>query len=85
MPPLRSSDLYEDAFNLIGRDGAGQIDVMLRLVKALDALSRIGPPDARQAASQQLALARERALQNLPMAEEKERLAAALSRRASPA
>ncbi|WP_374637774.1 DUF2254 domain-containing protein [Paracoccus sp. (in: a-proteobacteria)] len=85
VPPLRSSDLYEDAFNLIGRDGAGQIDVMLRLVKALDALSRIGPPDARQAASQQLALARERALQNLPMAEEKERLAAALSRRASPA
>ena len=80
VPPLRASDLYEDAFNLIGRDGAGQIDVMLRLVKALDALSRIGPPDTRQAAAHQLAIARDRAMQNLPMAEEKQRLAAALTR-----
>ena len=79
VPPLRASDLYEDAFNLIGRDGAGQIDVMLRLVKALEALTRIGPPEARQAAGRQLAIARDRAMQNLPMAEERERLAAALA------
>lgn len=79
VPALRVGDLYEDAFNLIGRDGAGQIDVMLRLVKALDALSRIGPPEARQAAARQLAIARDRAMQNLPIAEDKERLAAALA------
>ena len=79
VPPLRFGDLYEDAFNLIGRDGAGQIDVMLRLVKALEALTRIGPPEARQAAGRQLAIARDRAMQNLPMAEERDRLAAALA------
>ncbi|RCW87179.1 DUF2254 domain-containing protein [Paracoccus lutimaris] len=79
VPPLDYGDLYEDAFNLIGRDGAGQIDVMLRLVKALRALTRIGPPEARQAAERQLAIARDRAMQNLPMAEERDRLAAALA------
>ena len=79
VPPLRFGDLYEDAFNLIGRDGAGQIDVVLRLVKALEALTRIGPPESRQAAGRQLAIARDRAMQNLPMAEERERLAAALA------
>ena len=79
VPVLRFGDLYEDAFNLIGRDGAGQIDVMLRLVKALQALTRIGPPEARHAAARQLAIARDRAMQNLPMDDEKARLAAALS------
>ena len=79
VPVLRFGDLYEDAFNLIGRDGAGQIDVMLRLVKALQALTRIGPPEARHVAARQLAIARDRAMQNLPMDDEKARLAAALS------
>ncbi len=46
----------------------------------LSLLCRIGPPDTRQAAAHQLAIARDRAMQNLPMAEEKQRLAAALTR-----
>lgn len=57
LAPLRHDDLFDDAFRLIARDGAGQIDVLTRMIKALDALSRIGPDDSRQAARHQLRLA----------------------------
>lgn len=57
VPPLRYDDIFDDAFHLIARDGAGQIDVLIRLVKALDALTRIGPETARQAAARQLRIA----------------------------
>lgn len=74
VPPLACGDLYEDAFNLIGRDGAGQIDVALRLLKALEALSRLGPPTARAAAIRQFHLAFARAETTLPTEHERARL-----------
>lgn len=72
--PLVYQDLYEDAFSLIGRDGAGQIDVMSRLLKSLSALTRIGPAAARHSARQQLQLAYERSISSLSTKEEKNRL-----------
>jgi uncharacterized membrane protein len=66
VPPLRHDDLYDDAFRLIARDAAGQIDVLTRVIKALDALARIGPDGARQAAAAQLRIACARGMECLP-------------------
>ena len=74
VPPLRHDDICDDAFHLIARDGAGQIDVLTRLVKALDALRRIGPAPARQAADRQLRLAADRGLAGLPNDADRDRL-----------
>ena len=76
-PALHCDDLYEDAFTLIGRDGAGHVDVMLRLVKALQALARIGPPAARAAALHQLQVALARAEAALSDPDDRRRLQAA--------
>ncbi|TKA95406.1 DUF2254 domain-containing protein, partial [Cereibacter changlensis] len=78
VPALVYHDLFEDAFNLIARDGAGQVDVMLRLVKGLQALTRIGPEGARAAARQQLLVALSRAKANLPDGDDLRRLQAAI-------
>ncbi|AUH33560.1 DUF2254 domain-containing protein [Paracoccus tegillarcae] len=72
--PLIYEDMYEDAFNLIARDGAAQIDVMSRLLKSLTALTRIGPMASRRAAQHQLDLAYERSLEALSTEAEKGRL-----------
>lgn len=64
--PLRDDDICDDAFHLIGRDAAGQIDVLTRTLKALDALTRIGPEPARQAAAAQLRMAFARGEKELP-------------------
>jgi uncharacterized membrane protein len=61
VPALDYADMFEDAFHLIARDGAGQIDVMLRLAKTLAALARIGPEESRKAALAQLRVAVSRA------------------------
>lgn len=78
VPALVYHDLFEDAFNLIARDGAGQVDVMLRLVKGLQALTRIGPDGARAAARQQLLVALSRAKAKLPDGDDLRRLQAAI-------
>nr|WP_018411275.1 DUF2254 domain-containing protein [Methyloversatilis thermotolerans] len=61
VPPLSTADLFEDSFMLIARDGAGHIEVQLRMRKALQALSRMGNDDFRAAAVKQAELALERA------------------------
>lgn len=75
VPALAYADIMEDAFLLIARDGAGQIDVMLRLAKALIALSRIGPEPMRQAALRQLRIACDRAGHALSSDADRRRLA----------
>lgn len=77
VPALDPEDLFEDAFNLIGRDGAGQVDVMLRLVKALRALSVDGPDSFRTAARRQLLIALSRAASALRNEDDRLRLQAA--------
>lgn len=75
VPALAYADLFDDAFHLIGRDGAGQIDVMLRLAKSLIALSRIGPEPSRQAALSQLRIAVARAGHAMSSDSDRRRLA----------
>lgn len=78
VPALEYRDLFEDAFNLIGRDAAGQIDVLLRLAKTLTALSHIGPDDSRQAAAHQLQILADRASRGLATEDDRSRLSAAM-------
>ncbi|MBN8629848.1 MAG: DUF2254 domain-containing protein [Rhodobacterales bacterium] len=84
VPALTYDDLFEDAFSLIARDGAGQIDVMLRLAKSLVALGRIGPEASRQAARAQLQLALDRARDALPVEQDRQRLTAAVAKASQP-
>lgn len=58
--PLSEEDLFEDAFMLMARDGAGLIEVQLRLQKSLTALQSQGSVSFRQAAAAQSALALQR-------------------------
>jgi uncharacterized membrane protein len=59
VPPLALDDLFDDAFNAIARDGAGTVEVAMRLQRHLGDLGRCGPamraPACRHAG---LALAR---------------------------
>ncbi|MGN0932039.1 DUF2254 domain-containing protein [Falsigemmobacter intermedius] len=72
--PLSDDDLFEDAFMLMARDGAGLVEIQLRLRKTLEALGRIGSPAFRQAAARQRALAGARAAEALMLPQDLERL-----------
>lgn len=74
--PLREADLFEDAFMLMARDGAGLIEVQLRLQKSLAALQRRGSPAFRQAAAAQSALALQRSDVALTCEPDRQRLRA---------
>ena len=80
VPALDLDDLYDDAFTLIARDGARQIEVMLRLATALGALSRIGHPDSRRAALRHLQTAADRASATLAHETDRSRLQGAVAR-----
>ncbi|WP_304617895.1 DUF2254 domain-containing protein [Paracoccus sp. (in: a-proteobacteria)] len=53
VPRLETADLFEDALSAIARDGAGVIEVQIRLQKALAALMVMGDEEFREAARQQ--------------------------------
>lgn len=76
--PLRDDDLFEDAFMLLARDGAGLIEVQLRLQKALAALQRQGSAVFRQAAARQAAIALQRSELALTCEADQQRLREAL-------
>lgn len=78
VPALDYADLYDDAFTLIARDGAGQIEVMLRLAEGLAALARIGHPDSRRAAARHLQTAIDRASTTLAHETDRSRLQGAV-------
>ncbi|WP_279483235.1 DUF2254 domain-containing protein [Aureimonas sp. SK2] len=50
VPPIRSEDLFDDAFLALSRDGASMVEVGMRLQKALLTLARIDHPDFAVAA-----------------------------------
>ncbi len=68
VPLLSAHDLFDDAFTAIARDGAGTVEVMLRLQKALKVLSTLGNPALCEAAMKhsRLALARAERKMELP-------------------
>ncbi|MEQ8859789.1 MAG: DUF2254 domain-containing protein [Pseudomonadales bacterium] len=60
VPELSADDLFEDAFRAIARDGAGTIEVAVRMQKALESIAFAGGADVSRAAARhaRLALAR---------------------------
>lgn len=61
VPEIIIADLFEDAFRPIARDGAGNIEVMIRLQKAFQTLATIDDFDLKKAAMQHSQNAYERA------------------------
>lgn len=61
--PVQVSDMFDDVFTAIGRDGAGLIEVQIRLQKALHALALIAPHRYATEAKRHASLAAERARQ----------------------
>jgi uncharacterized membrane protein len=74
VPPIKTEELFDHAFNLIARDGGGMIEVQLRLQKSLRALAEAGDEDFRSCADAQSRLALERALETMTAAQDKARL-----------
>ncbi len=48
VPELSLSDMYVDAFQAIARDGAGTVEVAIRLQKAFESLAAIGDASTRE-------------------------------------
>lgn len=74
VPPLTAQELVQDVFTSIGRDGAGLIEVCIRLQKALRSVAAMGAPDLRAVATRQALEAFERGREQLTHANDMERL-----------
>ncbi len=74
---LDCEDLLDDAYAPISRDGAGMVEVQLRLQKSLAALARLGDPSLTAAARRQSHRALERSADRLDLAHERELVARA--------
>ena len=74
VPEISVQDMFDDAFTAIARDGAGCIEVIERLQKALDALASIGDSEMRNAAMHHGRLALARAENALDLPEDLERV-----------
>lgn len=60
VPELLTSDMFDDAFTAIARDGAGHIEVAIRLQKAFCSLAATGDGAIQESARQHQKLALER-------------------------
>lgn len=70
VPEVSMRDLFDDAFTAIARDGAGVVEVSVRLQKALRSLASIGNAEMRDAAEYHAQLALKRASIALDVAED---------------
>ncbi len=61
VPEISMRDMFDDAFTAIARDGAGSVEVSVRLQKALHALAFLGDAPMREAAHYHARLALKRA------------------------
>lgn len=59
VPTLSADDLFEDLFASIARDGAGMIEVGVRLQKSLVMLAEAGDDEVKRAAQRMSAIALE--------------------------
>jgi uncharacterized membrane protein len=87
VPTLATVEMFDDAFTAIARDGAGMVEVAIRLQKAFISLAATGDKDLQAAAVLHARRAQARASMALKLAEERDRidaLAAAVERLASP-
>lgn len=76
VPPLHSRDLFQDAFQLIAREGAALIEVQTRIRRALAALADMGDEDFRAAALEQADKALRRAEDSMALKDDLEMLKA---------
>lgn len=74
VPALTIDEMFDDAFTAIARDGAGSIEVVIRLQKAFLSLSATGHPDLIKAARKHSERALARAKMALKLPEEVERV-----------
>ncbi|MBW8367616.1 MAG: DUF2254 domain-containing protein [Arenimonas sp.] len=77
VPEISARDLFDDAFTVIARDGAGSVEIGVRLQKALACLAQMGGPEMRDAAEHHSRLALKRAAKALAMEEDLAELQAA--------
>lgn len=77
MPPLSADEIVRDCFTPIARDGAGAVEVGIRLQKTLAAVVRLGRPDMTAAALDMSKTALALAEQALITESHKERVRAA--------
>lgn len=70
VPEIAMQDMFDDAFTAIARDGAGVVEVSVRLQKALRALASIGDLEMRDAAEYHGRLALKRTEIALDVAED---------------
>lgn len=74
VPELQDLDLFDDFFIPIARDGAANVEVQIRLQKALLALAELGDAESRSAALHHSREALERAESALQIEADKKRL-----------
>lgn len=65
VPEISINDMFDDAFTVIARDGAGAVEVSVRLQKALATLASVGDADMKAAAKYHGRLALKRAVKAL--------------------
>ena len=70
VPTISVQDMFDDAFTAIARDGAGAIEVSVRLQKALNTLSAIGDNKMNEAALYHSRVALKRAKRALDVEED---------------
>lgn len=74
VPALTADDLFDNFFSPIARDGAGILEVSLRLQKAFIALNNTDDDDLKRAAVHYSRISFERSMQAFTLQEDKERL-----------
>ena len=81
VPDIHEEDLFDDAFTGIARDGAGAVEVGIRLQKAFEAMAEFEDEPIRKASIRQsrLALARSEKVLSLPQDLDAVRAAAAFA------
>lgn len=72
--PLSTRDLFDDAFRMIARDGAGSLEVQLRLQKSLCVLNELGDKAFQTAAREMSDLAWQYAKHNMYLEDDLTRL-----------
>lgn len=70
VPALSLAEMFDDAFTAIARDGAGAVEVGIRLQKGFLSLSMIDYPGFREQARRHSGLAVERAMSRLSLQED---------------
>ncbi|HEV2553879.1 MAG TPA: DUF2254 domain-containing protein [Bosea sp. (in: a-proteobacteria)] len=67
VPAIGVGDLFDDLFTPIARDGAGIVEIGIRLQKAMQVLARLGPPHFAENAARHSLLALQRASRGLTL------------------